>query len=969
MEPPQNPGRFTAFVSGPGFDTYRQQVADRIADLVGYFEGRVGPDEARLARDVRGGFEAMFSNRFDENGAQRYSESARVFFDHYGKHALDHLCRVIVRDGRVRPEDALECLHTLATSVTACGPGAVSALMAASREVDLLAGGVRGELWSAKEATIREIVLDAVQATHGHDPGNETHYFAGAWNAIAPEFGLQPRHDLYAIAPRDPDGIPVAALRERIARELTPDRVALTVADRALELFRRASTHLLPDQAGPGSSGRTWLEFPLEPRPFEAPLAAVRARFGPRMTLNAFVALDEHGMRWRPHTHPMPAAVDVLRSMHEEGLLTHGPERLGHWSADDGWSSLQLWGYGGALLWVTEARRSAGRSSAPQHRLLEPADVGTWLRERDLTEGASGNPIGRIRTDYQEAASDYLLAVGSPRSQGPLFPDLFRSAANAARLLDRMAPDAVERMLDERLEQLARDFPEAERTAFVDGLLDRGAAPDGLLGQWYPDPVELAAQQLDRARPAPFAERGPRVMVALEHGRGIALGQIHDRLGTIPDPVRRIGALIGIAIPVGRLITAFPLPVAAGHVSDALHAAVRGGRVQALPTWFAHVARAARDLPESGGAAGWDVARHGGPQAYDLARHALLLALLGDSGGADDSSSLLGKALILNDADLVRGFAHALAASGFGESLEPVLDDLLHARTNVRSGTDRLAGLTWATRHAQCDALQAHGSMLFELHASGRLADESVFLHLAGSRVGRGGPTAGVCESPLNEALPAGIEAYGRILAQALRQGCLGGDPDAVRERVLDLVCGARGAVHPLASFLAFHDPDTALDAYCALLRSDEVAGALGEPGTRHVLERANPAAAPLIHQALAGASRGATNGMRVLLDSPSLRETFGEHVLAALVEPIASFDGPLAYAPAQGAARQTRAMQLLALLAHPALATLAPETTLQLRRGLPELETDAANPDGTFRPAHGLLHDAVQAMRRQARQ
>jgi hypothetical protein len=690
------------------------------------------------------------------------------------------------------------------------------------------------------------------------------------------------------------------------------------------------------------------------------------------MTLNAFVALDEHGMRWRPHTQPMPAAVDVLRAMQEAGLLTHGPERLGQWSADDGRSSLQLWGYGGSLLWVTAARRGAERSSAPQHRLLKPADVGTWLRERDLTEGGSGNPIGRIRTDYQEAASDYLLAVGSPRSQATLFPDLFRSASNAARLLDRMAPDAVARMLDERLEQLARDFPEAERTAFVDGLLDRGAAPDGLLGQWYPDPVDLAAQQLDRALHAPFVERGPRVMVALEQGRGTALGQIHDRLGTIPDPVRHIGALIGIAIPVGRPLTAFPWPVAAGHVSNALQAAVRGGRAQALTTWFAHVARAARDLPDSGGAARWDVARHGGPQAYDLARRTLLLALLGDSGGADDCSSLLGKALILNDARLVRGFADALAAPEFSESLEPVLDDLLHARTNARSGADRLAGLTWATRHAQDDALQAYGTMLLDLHASGRLADESVFGHLAGSRAERGEPAPGIGESPLNEALPAGIESYGRILVQALRRGCLGNDPDAVRDRVLDLVCGARGAVHPLASFLAFDDPDTALDAYCALLRSDEVAGALGEQGTRQVLERANPAGAPLIHQALAGASRGATHGMRALLDSPRLRETFGEDVLAALVEPIASFDGPLAYAPAQGAARRTRAMQLLALLAHPALATLAPEATLRLRRGLPELEADATTPDaarrhGTFRPAHGLLHDEVQAMRRQA--
>jgi uncharacterized membrane protein YgcG len=471
---PEIHGTHENFCLGEDFDRYREQVFERVTDLAAFCQLHDMPDAERIREHL----EIFLGNRFEH---ENYYGAYVAAIDSEGKQSLDKFCDMIGNDA-LPLEKRKNAIRNLSDRLTMCADGAVSNLLRAERDLALSIGGLRSKLWQIKE----DIVLATLQ-THlarecGHINtyrGDEVHYVNAAWNHVAPRYGLAVIAD--KMSPVLGKNL-LSRLANEVDRALTPDKVALHLAEELLEKFK----DLLPD--GPQEySGNIARGIPSD---FCETLDTVNRELGlapSTVRFLSFVACDDDGGGAAWQTAPTLIAVDLLGAMHAEDLLTDIPEKLVEWR-EEGGVRAGLFTYGDSIRWVAKAGTGVlaepGWSAALQTELPTEESLRKWEESR-CPDVFMATPLSvSLRAAAKAAAPVRIPSTLAAVPAVDLEP------------LKSMPPDLVDGYLREHLAGFIA-LPVEKRPALVDRILGAGPAAREVIAAWYPRPLLLMAERPD----------------------------------------------------------------------------------------------------------------------------------------------------------------------------------------------------------------------------------------------------------------------------------------------------------------------------------------------------------------------------------------------------------------------------------------------------------------------------------------
>ena len=866
------------------FGRYRAQFRDRLESLIAFADVYGLAERDEIAR----GLSDLFQHRFVEHG---FFSTRAAIVDGLGKRSLDEFCNLVAR-GDLPQHVVTTAIRELAYGVRACADGAAAHLLAASRNLALAAAGVAGELWRAKEELIRAIVDEELTSEFGLEPwfpGNHVHAANGVWDQVSDVLGLQKVNDGVRISQVD-DPQFLERVLDRIADALTPGRIALRLAEDAHAIFAEA----LRDVRGAANDGAVdELDAGLGREPltaeahdaFEIAISRVRDRFGLALQVTSFVESDEAYASWVPVRNGTRAAVDILKSMDEQGLLTTRPEVLGHWADSQAGGFLTLFGYGQCLVWAIRSQRPEGLPTNESLRagyvreLLTVDGLREWLAAREPADGAAASSTTAHSAsidDWREAVAGHLLDTGDADALRPLFPEYFRTSELAMRLLGKLGNDHARELLESVAPRLDDAFVGAERCRFVDALLARELAPDVLLESWYPDPVMLAIEPRGHYR---FA----RVTAAVRAGDVRTFEAIVAQLDARePNPLRRAAAMIGYDRAEGRVLQPAALQSMALNMRDGFTRAMHAGHEIVVRAWSARVIR--------------EAPLHGEPAVT-------LMALVGIAGN------------VAPPLHLAMFNGHAGSVEAFGSALvDPIVAEHLHFQiVQVLAACEPAFGvpaLSGAMMKGHTQAVRAFMQLVGRLHQVGRLSSDQVAeLVSYPDRLG---------QSPLVTAINADAGASIRTYGDAVLGLAAAGAVE--REWVRRLLC-AQG--HPDALGWALRSGRReSVQALEAVIGSAARAGVFAGRVTE-VFGRP-PGEPALAHQALLSFRPEAVACLCELLDSTSLGLALGDRLQRDLAGPIATMHAPLAsHALANRNAEYLRACK--ELFTHPSV-SLTPD-------------------------------------------
>uniref|UniRef100_UPI0039EF086E hypothetical protein n=1 Tax=Bordetella sputigena TaxID=1416810 RepID=UPI0039EF086E len=438
-------------------------------DRLGGFAA-AGCASARNRLRILHGLDRLYERRFRADYDEDYAE----LIDGPGKRALEAICAMI--DDEAIPRHVRHAVvGNLSEGLGACEGGTLSNLLAAQRALIMSSGGVRARFWKMKEDSIRALLHEAVhQKFSGRASyvGREVHYVNAVWNHLADEFGLEAVPDPRAtqIRPFDPRFLDECRRKARAA--ITPDKLAMRLAEQCLAAFRAGA----PDGA---------LEVPYGvgiPPWFDSALDGILLELGlgvDRLTLHAFVQLDEAGQRYRIRTDPTPVAVALLETMHAEGLIEGSPVHRGEWQDHEGAATV-AWTYG-SLAWRSPLVDGALAGTGWDARYASPEVLGMEdLRRWRATLGPRAADRGPIELRAVIQSHDAKALIDMP-------PEWLADAETALLLMARLGDSEADRYLDMHAAYFRDRFPHDERPAFIDGAMGLGRAAAALACGWYPD--------------------------------------------------------------------------------------------------------------------------------------------------------------------------------------------------------------------------------------------------------------------------------------------------------------------------------------------------------------------------------------------------------------------------------------------------------------------------------------------------
>ncbi|OZI20845.1 hypothetical protein CAL26_25600 [Bordetella genomosp. 9] len=481
-------GPHAAFRDGPDFPAYKEEMRTGLAFLADFCRRHRLPDAEGIAANL----DTFFRHRFDD---PHYFSTRAGIVDSRGKQSLDEFCWMIRHD-TMDLDVKKAAVRDLAMGITECADGAVSNLVSAARKLALAAGGVRGTLWEIKEQAARDTLLGAVQEYFarqpGYHPGNEIHYVTTAWNSLAGGFGFDPDPD----GTRMPDAQDCKFLHicgQRLGLALTPDRLALTLAETCLARFNESlPTHRDPPAASwtpavqeafmdklrqiGGDCGLTWEDG----ERLDADTQTWRHRESD-LRLRSFVKLRQRddACTYLPRTDASLIALDILRAMAALRLLPAGnqPKNYGEWIEADGTRGA-LFAYG-QLAWIARADASAAfapplwDATAVDIELSTLRDLLRW-RDTSLGDDRPLPPrpalLQSIRnTDAARLARMPIQWVNDPDCAEPFLARLGEDGTTQyldahARTLGTLAPYERDRLLTGLLRaNMRRSIPAVTR--------------------------------------------------------------------------------------------------------------------------------------------------------------------------------------------------------------------------------------------------------------------------------------------------------------------------------------------------------------------------------------------------------------------------------------------------------------------------------------------------------------------------
>ncbi|AOB30105.1 hypothetical protein AKI39_04480 [Bordetella sp. H567] len=461
-------GSHREFCAGPFFEQYREEMRVLLDTLSEFAAQGESMDQARKITE---GFNGLFRKRFNATCREGYAE----LIDGPGKRTLENIC-ALLRDGTIPLHIRKSAAVNLSASLGVCEGGTLSNLIATERGLLMSAGGIKARFWKMKEDCTRGVLQEAVQEKFGQRTSYtdyEIHYVNGVWNALADEIGLEPVTDPGAPALRVQEPAFVDACRTKVLNAITPDNLAGLLAEQCLSAFRNAAP---PEQHGVeyGQGMPAWFDAALDNILLDLRLGAER------LTLHAFVQLDEFAERYRLRTDATLIAVALLDAIHAEGLMDDIPVQRAEWRDERGQRAVAL-AYGRLAWQSSRAETATAHWKSPD--LLTMADLHRW-REARGPGTAEMSPIevrAAIRADDPQALRD------TPA-------ECLVDADTVLLLLARLGDDEACRYLNRHIGYFRDHFPHGERAALIDGVMHMGNVGFVLASNWYPDMYALLGE-------------------------------------------------------------------------------------------------------------------------------------------------------------------------------------------------------------------------------------------------------------------------------------------------------------------------------------------------------------------------------------------------------------------------------------------------------------------------------------------
>jgi hypothetical protein len=506
-------GPHVDFCFSPNFGVYQQEMRENLDFLSEFCQRNNMPDTEKITKQ----FNLFFHHRFEESYFDTHSE----LVDSIGKQVLDRFCDLI-RDPRIPLDTRKVAVRNLSRGVVECASGAVSNLMSADRELSISSGGIRATLWKTKEALVKQVLQEAIAESFGHIEDYdlyEIHYVNAVWNSVADSLGLSQIPDLMAPAL---DLAFLNACKGKVSAALTPDRIALVIAEEHLASFRVQVAQHAKELSGSCTAAMIERFFEIT--------ALIRQDLGLNensLGLHAFVRLDDKGETYRVHPDASLVARGVLKVMHTERLLSDDgpiPIARGEWRDENG-NRAVLFSYGENLVWrgppSGDVLMSPGTSVWDVHvgtGLITLSDLLAWSKARGKdAEMPPGAAIGQaIRCSDSAELMDMPVSWVS-------------TTALMLDLLARLEDEHLVQYLQANRSYFADQLPVDARIAIIDEVIDMGwQAASILVRAWYPDPWTLMVEV-----------RGVEGETRLEHWMArnkaraiddICLGRYNDRV-------------------------------------------------------------------------------------------------------------------------------------------------------------------------------------------------------------------------------------------------------------------------------------------------------------------------------------------------------------------------------------------------------------------------------------------------------
>jgi hypothetical protein len=458
-------GSHAEFRESVDFHVYTVQVRENLDFLAAFCREHRMPDAEKIAEH----FNTFFHKHIVNNAVWAYAD----LLDSCGKQSMDNFCKM-VRDEQFRLEPKIAAIRSLSDGITVCDSGVTSNLIHADRELALSAQGIRGALWKIKETVVRNIVQQAVSAKFKQQEqylSYEVHYVNAVWNYIEGYFGLGQIPDSRAPV-LDPDFLDDC--KEKVQRAMTPDRLVRGIAEQYVGMFTSwvaGRKIALSGDCSPRITD-TFVEALEEVR------HAHSVEEG-RLTVHAFVWLDEACRTYRVRTDPSLAGRQVLRMLDAEGLLEIAPKSRGSWEGEDG-ARYALMTFGTELAW------RAREDDDADVELLAIRDLLAW-RAQGETADRRMPPVPAIRQARGWSQREELVCMP---------PDWLPHLESPGKFLRGLDEVLARQYLEEHRDYFLFEFP-GDRATLLDEAMGVGGFMRQLARAWYPDAWKLLTEVRD----------------------------------------------------------------------------------------------------------------------------------------------------------------------------------------------------------------------------------------------------------------------------------------------------------------------------------------------------------------------------------------------------------------------------------------------------------------------------------------
>ncbi|ARP80283.1 hypothetical protein CAL12_05175 [Bordetella genomosp. 8] len=754
-------GSNRAFCASPAFPRYREEMRVLLDILTAFAIHDDMPAATRTA--IADGFSQLYQRRFDAPYVEPYAE----LIDGPGKRALESIC-ALVHDESIPLALRRATACNLSASLSVCQGGTLSNLLLAQRTLMTSAGGIRARLWKIKDECARALLLEAVHEkfhTRKEYLSAEMHYVNSAWNLLAGEFGLQAMNDPGADALLAGDTAFLGLCRARLLAGLTPENLATRLAEDCLGAFVGSA----PEGARGAPYGAgipAWFDSALESILLDLRLGA------DRLTLHAFVQLDEAGQRYRLRTDATLVAVALLDAIHAEGLMDHMPQYGGEWVDQDGQRAAML--VHGTLAWRASATgrgeaRPVWNAAESAAELLTVEDLRRWKNAYD--------PFG---DDVPAILLRAAIRADEPEALAAVPAAWLMDADTALQLLARMGDERANRYLETHVSHFLVRFPHDQRAAFIDGAMHRGHAAGLLACSWYADMYALLSE-------TPVAGGPTRLQRWMTLRDAAAIDAVRDLAdngwGGATCPPRKAAQLAALM---------------RGHKqTPILYEAMARGDAAGIAAWGRLLCSSAI-LPNIG-------------------------AMLPDLLVADRQGgiSALSEAMHKNCAASVAAYGAMLADARLLQEVHTQLPALLAGTgSRFRRTPHRATALMYGMDGGAVAAIEAYGELLVQPALLSRISKDIPKL-FGISGAGRRGSARAYRRAPLwwamNNGHAGAVGAFQRILTQAAVMDCM-------KPHLPDVLAGWDPAGRITALHAALRkDYAAAIDAYHAFLAHPDV--------------------------------------------------------------------------------------------------------------------------------------------------